>query len=88
MTSDEGDTVQAEGFMVELVSDDPEVQAYFENSTIVFHITGSYSYQPKYTGYLDFSDAQPLDYTVKGTLGAYLTNKEITFSADDVDKEY
>lgn len=88
VTSDEGDTVQAEGFRVELVSDDPEVQAYFENSTIVFHITGSYSYQPKYTGYLDFSDAEPLDYTVKGTLGAYLTNKEITFSADDVDKEY
>ena len=27
VTSDEGDTVQAEGFRVELVSDDPEVQA-------------------------------------------------------------
>ena len=86
ITTDEGGTTQNEGFKVELISDDAELTSYIIGQGKNYHITGSYVDQAKYTGYLDFSDATPLDYTVKGTFGAYLSSGKITFNAEEVGK--
>lgn len=84
VTTDDGGTTMNEGFKVELVTDDAELTDYVVGKARNYHITGSYVDQAKYTGYLDFSDATPVDYTVKGTFGAYLSNGRITFTADNV----
>ena len=34
-----------------------------------WHITGSYTTGAKYTEYLDFSDASPVDFTITGRFG-------------------
>ena len=87
VTSDDGGTTRNEGFKVELASDDPDVTAYLESHVANFHITGSFTDQAKYTGYLDFSDAEPLEYSVTGTLGAYMNSGKLVFSAGDVDQK-
>ena len=88
ITADDGTVTQNEGFKVELVSNDPEMVAYLAEHAANFHITGSFTDKAKYTGYLDFSDAEVLEYSVTGTFGAYLNGGTVTFSAGDVDKEY
>lgn len=81
-TMDDGRTTRNEGFKVELLSADPDMTVYLEESPIVFHITGSYKDAAKYTGQLDFSAAQPVSFVTTGFFGAYLTDSTVTFSPD------
>ena len=86
VNTETGGTTSNEGFKVELKTDDSEMTAYLEKNDRNFHITGAFMDNPGYTVDIDFSDAQPLDYTVKGIFGAYLDNDTIVLSKDDADK--
>jgi len=81
-TMDDGRTTSNEGFMVDLLSADPDMMEYLNGSDNFFHITGSYIDAPKYTGQLDFSAAQPVYFVTTGLFGAYLTDSTVTFSPD------
>ena len=66
----EGDLIsENEGFLVEVSSSDEDMQALLDSINRVWHITGSYSGAAKYTNYLDFSNAVPMDITIKGVFG-------------------
>ena len=91
VTTEDGSVVSCEGLKVELLSENEEMMDHLKNVEAVFHITGSYSYQAKYTGSLDFSDMEPMDVVLKGRFGAFLTGVDydsafISFDADEVDK--
>ncbi|MDO4406732.1 MAG: hypothetical protein Q4C07_06070 [Eubacteriales bacterium] len=58
-----------EGFLVELSTDNEEMQALLDSYDKVWHITGSYSAEGYYTEYLDWSKTTPMDITVTGTFG-------------------
>ena len=58
-----------EGFVVELQSEDAEMQELLNSFEKNWHITGSYTIGAKYTEYLDFSEASPVDFTITGTFG-------------------
>lgn len=58
-----------EGFLVELSTDNEEMQALIDSYDKVMHITGSYSAEGYYTEYLDWSKAAPMDITLTGTFG-------------------
>ncbi|SCW35513.1 hypothetical protein SAMN02910456_00694 [Ruminococcaceae bacterium YRB3002] len=83
---DDGSITHNEGLEVELYSEDKTVNDYLMANVVNYHITGSYDDYPQYTLSLDFSDAEPLDITVHGTLGAYLNGNWITFDGSVVDK--
>ena len=84
-TMDDGRTTRNEGFKVELLSSDPEMMEYLDESPIIFHITGSYMDAAKYTGQLDFSEAQPVYFATTGIFGAFLSDDSVTFSAKETD---
>lgn len=83
--TDYGEPTRNEGFRVELLSSDPEMMEYLDESPIIFHITGSYMDAAKYTGYLDFSDAQPVFFATTGIFGAFLSDDSFIFSAEEID---
>ncbi len=83
--NDDGVPTYNEGFSVTVQADDPALSKYLSDHDVNWHITGSYSEAPKYTGYLDFSDADAADFTVTGTFGAFLNGGMISFDAADVD---
>ena len=58
-----------EGFLVELSTDNEEMQALLDSYDKVWHITGSYSAEGYYTEFLDWSKITPMDITVTGTFG-------------------
>ena len=58
-----------EGFLVELSTDNEEMQALLDSYDKVWHITGSYSAEGYYTEFLDWSKATPMDVTLTGTFG-------------------
>ena len=58
-----------EGFLVEVSSDNEEMQALLDSCEKVWHITGSYSAEGYYTEFLDWSKATPMDITLTGTFG-------------------
>lgn len=58
-----------EGFLVELSTDNEEMQALLDSYEKVWHITGSYSAEGYYTEYLDWDNTTPMDITVTGTFG-------------------
>ena len=58
-----------EGFLVELSTDNEEMQALIDSYDKVMHITGSYSAEGYYTEFLDWSKAAPMDITLTGTFG-------------------
>ena len=58
-----------EGFLVELSTDNKEMQALLDSYDKVWHITGSYSAEGYYTEFLDWSKITPMDITVTGTFG-------------------
>ena len=66
---EDGSASQNEGFRVEVLSDDPEMQAFLDGIDRNWHITGSYTTAARYTKYMDFSDAVPVDLTITGTFG-------------------
>ncbi len=65
----DGSTSENEGFKVEVASEDPEMQALLDSIDKNWHITGSYTTAARYTKYMDFSDADPVDLTLTGTFG-------------------
>ena len=58
-----------EGFLVELSTDNEEMQALLDSYDKVWHITGSYSAEGYYTEFLDWSKMTPMDITLTGTFG-------------------
>ena len=58
-----------EGFLVELSTDNEELQELLDSYDKVMHITGSYSAEGYYTEYLDWDKAVPMDITLTGTFG-------------------
>ena len=58
-----------EGFLVELSTDNEEMQALIDSYDKVMHITGSYSAEGYYTEFLDWSKMTPMDITLTGTFG-------------------
>ena len=91
VTTEDGAVVSCEGLRVELFSENEETMDYLKNVEAVYHITGSYSDQAKYTESLDFSDMKPMNVVLKGRFGAFLAGVDfdsafIGFDADQVDK--
>lgn len=58
-----------EGFIVELSTDNEDMQALLDSYEKTWHITGSYTAGGKYTEFLDWSKVQPMDITLTGTFG-------------------
>ena len=58
-----------EGFLVELSTDNEEMQELLDSYDKVMHITGSYSAEGYYTEFLDWSKMTPMDITLTGTFG-------------------
>ena len=58
-----------EGVLVEVTSENEEMQELLTSLDKIWHITGSYTESAKYTEYLDFSNAKPVDITIEGTFG-------------------
>lgn len=65
----DGSTSENEGLKVEVSSEDPEMQKLLDSINKTWHITGSYTTAARYTKYLDFSDAEPMDLILTGTFG-------------------
>ena len=65
----DGSTSENEGFKVELETEDPEMQELIDSIHKTWHITGSYTTAARYTKYMDFSDAEPMDIVLTGTFG-------------------
>lgn len=65
----DGSTSENEGFRVEVMSEDPEMQELLDSIDKNWHITGSYTTAARYTKYMDFSDADPVDLILTGTFG-------------------
>lgn len=65
----DGSTSQNEGFKVEVTSENPKMQALLDSIDKNWHITGSYTTAARYTKYMDFSDADPIDFVLTGTFG-------------------
>lgn len=66
-----------EGFKVEVSSTDPEMAKYIAENKGNFHITGSFEDKPVYTGFIDFSDAKSVNFTLFGTFGAFTSEGNI-----------
>ena len=71
-----------EGFLVELSTDNEEMQALLDSYEKVWHITGSYSAEGYYTEYLDWSKITPMDITVTGTFGGADSNEDFYMTPD------
>lgn len=71
MSTDEtdGSISENEGFIVEVSSENPEMQKLLDSIHKTWHITGSYTTAARYTKYMDFSDAVPVDIMITGTFG-------------------
>ena len=65
----DGSTSENEGFGVEVTSENPEMQELLDSIDKNWHITGSYTTAARYTKYMDFSDADPVDFILTGTFG-------------------
>ena len=87
ITLEGGSVTHNEGLKVLLKTTDAAMNLYLNEHPANYHITGSYEAQPKYTGYLDFSDCESAEYLLTGTFGAYLNGDTITFNAEDVGKK-
>lgn len=71
-----------EGFLVEVSSDNEDMQALLDSYDKVWHITGSYSAEGYYTEYLDWDKATPMDITVTGTFGGSDSNADFYMTPD------
>ena len=80
---DKGEYTQNEGILVNLQSDNAEFNELTRSQSRVWHITGSYSDKPKYTGSLDYSDAVPVAFAVSGTFGAYMSDGSLRFTPQE-----
>ena len=82
--ADDGSMTANEGFFCTVTTDNAELQSFLDQLGKNWHITGSYKDQggAKYTEYLDLNDAMPVEYTVTGYLGGYLSDGRFAFSPD------
>ena len=71
-----------EGFLVEVSSDNEEMQGLLDSYDKVWHITGSYSAEGYYTEYLDWDKTTPMDITVTGTFGGADSNEDFYMTPD------
>ena len=65
----DGSTSENEGFKVEVTSENSKMQELLDSIDKIWHITGSYTTAARYTKYMDFSDAEPVDFKLTGTFG-------------------
>ena len=65
----DGSTSENEGFKVEVTSENSKMQELLDSIDKNWHITGSYTTAARYTKYMDFSDAEPVDFKLTGTFG-------------------
>ena len=79
----DGSTSENEGFGVEVTSEDPEMQALIDSIHKTWHITGSYTAAARYTNYMDFSDAEPMDVTLTGTFGWCDSDEKVVLDSRD-----
>lgn len=79
---DDGKMTANEGFKAELSSDNQELSDYLASLDNNFHITGAYKDSAKYTGQVDFSKGEKVDYTVTGTFGGYYSDNVIRLSVE------
>ena len=86
VADEEGILSSNEGLKVVLHSDDPAMAGYLAGIDKNFHMTGSYTVAARNTEYIDFSDMEPVDYTIKGTFGANLTGIGVSFDPADIGK--
>lgn len=82
----DGSTSENEGFKVEVTSEDPEMQALLDSIDKNWHITGSYTTAARYTKYMDFSDADPVDVTLTGTFGWCDSDGKLVLESTGLDK--
>ena len=80
----DGVEASAEALSVTLHTDDEALQQYFDKNGMNWHITCSYSLKPIYSKFMDFSDANMIDYVVTGTFAAYLGDGVYAFSVDEL----
>lgn len=78
--TDEGNMTSNEGFFCTVSSENPQMQKLIDRLENNNHITGSYELNPKYTGFLELNDAQPVDFFVKGRFGGFFSDGKIYFS--------
>ncbi len=67
-----------EGVLVEITSENKELQELFDRLDKTWHITGSYTEGAKYTEQLDFSNAKPVDITMEGIFGMADSDRKFT----------
>ena len=82
---DDGGMTANEGLCVTISCEDAALQRHIDSLDNNWHITGAYKDAAKYTGYIDFSDAQPVDYTVTGTFGGSMSSGEIVFDPEEAE---
>ena len=86
---DDGNLTGNEGVLVKMYSSNPGLQKYIENITNrVWHITGSYAKEAKYTKNLDFDDGTPVNFTITGTFGAMMDDGSFVFSKEETDSYF
>ena len=82
----DGNPTGNEGILVYMYSSNPGLQDYFENDVEhIYHITGSFAKEAKYTLDLDYSDGTPVNFTITGKFGAMLSNGTYVFSPEEAD---
>lgn len=82
---DDGGMTANEGMCVTITCGGEKLQKHIDSLDNNWHITGAYKDAAKYTGYIDFSDAQPIDYTVTGTFGGSMSSGEIMFDSEEAE---
>ena len=82
----DGNPTGNEGVLVVMYSSNSDFQHYFNNIVDrVYHITGSYTKEAKYTLDLDYSDGTPVSFTITGKFGALLSNGTYVFRPEEAD---
>ena len=83
----DGSISENEGFKVEVTSENPEMQELLNSIDKNWHITGSYTTAARYTKYMDFSDADPVDFTLTGTFGWCDSDDNLVLTANGPETE-
>ena len=81
---DNGDPTTNEGFGVEIITDDKELEDFVIGLYKNLHITGSYEDEAKYTEKVDFSGGEPVDITLEATFGLGYEDGTLIFDASEI----
>ncbi len=77
VTADDGSTTSNEGFKVDVASDNKELAEYLGSLGKNYHVTGAYKDAAKYTNSIDFSQGEPMDVTLTGTFGGFMSDSTV-----------